>query len=767
MVMRIQKDEISKVVITWMMVALLAVGYAIGWSAVHSMLVKRMGVEYLPYTYIGISLLGMLGSSVYLMFADVVRRDRLLMLFALVTGLLLLVARTLVSANHDGETGFSVQLLLFFTVVFFAQGVGNSSLGTQVWTIINDLFSPSQGRRVYPIVGTAGTIGGIAGGASIHYLANSIGTANLVLIWAGSILALIPLTLWLRLRFGGELRGRKAGASSNRSSKSMLKEGGKFFLGSRMAMTLGFVAVMFWVVGSVADFQFSRIMNATFPSEAKLAGFYGIYGMIINAIGLVVQLFFSSYLIRRIGVSRGLCLLPATVLAGFALIGSSFVFLSGLFLRCSWDLVGMTVQGNSYQLALNAIPVALRARIRGFIDGVINPLGGVLGGLLIIVLHHTFDATAGEGWQDSVTLSGIFLATLWIIVVVRSQKHYMELISDNLRSPERRNVMDAIECLVEPGNARAASLLDEVSGMPDPEKRAAAARVRSNISGETSFSMLLRTLSDPVASVRAEALHSISHLMQKRPLSKETFDVLHQLVESDPEPAIRADALKLVLLKQPQDGWQTMARQWLGNESPLVRKRVVEAIGILSEGKKLLLEPMLKDNSAIVKASAVQVLWDEPLMRPKVRSTLAELLRGDDTEALRAALAVCHLVGDCPEPSVLGRMLDSPDSVSRVLAGAGVIRFGTDQALKEKAIDIMCKVLAEESSTELLQNEIMPMLPDFGEEAIDGILLAAARLPEEERERISKVLGGVYEVLNSRMSLTEIMMPPGSFRKNA
>ena len=62
----IRRDEVAKVWITWTMVALISIGYAIGWSAVHSMLVKRMGVEYLPYTYIGISVLGMIGPAIVL-----------------------------------------------------------------------------------------------------------------------------------------------------------------------------------------------------------------------------------------------------------------------------------------------------------------------------------------------------------------------------------------------------------------------------------------------------------------------------------------------------------------------------------------------------------------------------------------------------------------------------------------------------------------------------------------------------------------------------
>ena len=57
---------------------------------------------------------------------------------------------------------------------------------------------------------------------------------------------------------------------------------------------------MFWVVGSVADFQYTRIMNDSFPSEDKLAGYYGIYTIVINVSGLLVQetpVFWSGFFI--------------------------------------------------------------------------------------------------------------------------------------------------------------------------------------------------------------------------------------------------------------------------------------------------------------------------------------------------------------------------------------------------------------------------------------------------------------------------------------
>ncbi|MEI8310476.1 MAG: MFS transporter [Verrucomicrobiota bacterium] len=751
----IQRGEAAKIAVTWAMCALLAVGYAIGWSAVHSMLVKRMGVEYLPYTYIGISLLGVFGSSVYLLFADAVRRDRLLVIFAGATGLTLVLARLLVTSRPEGEKGFTLPLLLFFLAVFFAQGVGNSTLGTQVWTIINDIFRPSQGRRIYPILGTAGTIGGIAGGASIHFLASSLGTANLVLIWAASIWALIPLTLWLRKRFGGELRGRRSATPQPRGGH--LREGWKFIKSSKLAAILGFVAVMFWVVGSVADYQYTRIMNASFPTESKLAGFYGVYGMVINTSGLFVQIFFSGYLIRRIGIARGLCALPLTVLGGFVLIAARFAFWPGVALRYTWDMIGMTVQGNSYQLAMNAIPAALRARIRGFIDGVVNPLGGILGGILILSLHHLFDSTGDRGWADPVTLAGLVLAVGWLIVVSRSGKIYLNTVSENLRSPEKRTAMDAIDCLEEHGNPRAEELLDEVACLPDPEKRAAAARVRGAIHSHSTLRALAGSCADPSPQVRREAIRALSRVPRHLPLPDEAADAATLLIESDPDPSVRTEALNFLILREPPASAGGLAARWLKHGSTDVRVRIVEALATLGNDKHALLEQCLSDPAPAVRAAAVCALWNDERWRGQAESALAALASEPDPSAHAPTLAACHRTGSCPDQALPMRLLGSPDPVARVLAGAAVLRFHTDDpAARGRALEAIFQTLAEEAHAGILRTEVLPLVPDLGEDAADSILLAAAKLPADEKSRVSKVLGEWYQVLDARIGTPEL-----------
>ena len=751
----IRRDEVAKVWITWTMVALISIGYAIGWSAVHSMLVKRMGVEYLPYTYIGISLLGMVGSSVYLSLADALRRDRLLILFCVATGATLIVARLLVTARPEGDAGATLPLLIFFGAVFFAQGVGNAVLGTQIWTIINDLFRPSQGRRIYPILGTAGTIGGIAGGASIHTLAELLGTANLVVVWALCIFALIPLTWTLRARFGAELRGLRPGAARTESSGQRLRQGWQFFRSSQMAMTLGFIAVMFWVVGSVADFQYTRIMNDTFPSEDKLAGYYGIYTIVINVSGLLVQTFLSSYLIRHTGVARGLLLLPATVLAGFVAISVWFTFWPGLLMRYAWDMVGMTVQGNSYQLALNAIPADLRARVRGFVEGFLNPLGGVLGGVVILVLHHAFDATgAARGWSDPVTLAGALLAMFWIIVVWRARRHYMDLVEKNLDSSDKRTAMDAIDCLEEPGNARALALLSKVVDSPETEKRMAAIRVWGNIGGaEAPFAA---ACADPEVRVRLEALRAMRHAATRGPLATPAIVAAEHLLETDPDSRVRAAAWQT--LWRPDQQVDQLANRWLDTPEPRVRAYVVEAIGKSGLDVRSLLTPRLDDPALVVRAAAVQALWPYQDLREQARRVLAEILMATDqlTDAHVDILIACHRVGECPAPDALTNLTRSPDPIARVLAAAFMLRDAPDQSRHNAALDVIFEVLADAALAERLRLELLPHVPDLHEESADAILNAVSQLPDGTRQRVSAVLADWYRVLQTRLQTEQL-----------
>ncbi|MDR3376392.1 MAG: MFS transporter [Ancalomicrobiaceae bacterium] len=750
----VRKDEYGKVALTWLMSALLAMGYAIGWAAVHSMLVKRLGVEFLPYAYIGISLLGMFGSSVYLMFADSVRRDRLLIAFAAVTATALALSRFLVQERHVGEAELSTPLVLFFAIVLLTQGVGNSTLGTQVWTIIGDVFRPSQGRRLYPIIGTSGTIGGILGGLSINALLQTMGTANLVLVWAASIALLIPTTLILQRRFGGELKGgRRAEAGTKESRMENLRVGARFFFSSSLMQVISGIAVMFWVVGSLQDFQYTRIMSATFPSEEALATYYGYYAIAFNISALVIQFGLARHVLSRIGIGGGLTVLPMAIMGMFAVLLVDFTFLPGLVMRYVWDIIGMTVQGNTFHLAFNGVPSTIRGRVRGFLEGMVNPLGGILGGLVILGLRQGFGSHVG-GAFDVITLAGLAAAFLWVLISLNVKRSYMAAVVDNLGSSDRRTFLDAIECLEEHGNPQATARLMALLSSDDRAARATAMATLGRLSHLPALRPISRLLLHPDELVRLDAVRAIRSFRNtgKHPfLNHYLAERLHEVFSTDAAPAVRAEAARFLIEHRTPEEMPRFVADLLRNPDPLIRGRVVETLMALDLGyADFALERVYDDPDPGVRAALIAGLWTIPERHDDACGILVRLLAGADPAERLAGLRciVSTGISDVPVPSDL---LDTTDHETRVLAALALLAAEPEGVHVDRAVAIVLGELADTERGPATRAALLPLLPRLGEAGLDALLIGAMALPSPAKEAVAAVLGDFHDLLEKSL----------------
>lgn len=752
----IRRDEYGKVALTWMMSALLAMGYAIGWAAVHSMLVKRLGVEFLPYTYIGISVLGMLGSSVYLMFADSVRRDRLLIAFSALTAVALGLSRLLVEGRHVGEAGLTMPLVLFFGIVLLAQGIGNSTLGTQVWTIIGDVFRPSQGRRIYPIIGTSGTIGGILGGLSINVLLQRMGTANLVVIWAVSVALLIPLTMAFQRYYGGELRGGPGGGKAKESRVENLRVGARFFFTSPLMQVISGIAVLFWVVGSVQDFQYTRIMNATFPSEEKLATYYGYYAVAFNISAMLIQFGVAHHVLNRVGVGGGLVALPVTILGAFAVLLVDFTFLPGLVMRYLWDIIGMTVQGNTFNLAFNGVPSAIRGRVRGFLEGMVNPLGGVFGGLLILGLRQGFGTEQG-GAFDIITLAGIALAAIWVVVSLNVKRTYLGAVVANLDSPDRRTFLDAIECLEEHGSPQATAKLMGFLSSGDREVRSTAMATLGRLSHLPALRPISRLLCSPDADVRLDAVRAIRSFRDtgKHPFLKHYLGRrMHEVFGGDSSRAVRAEAARFLIEHRPAEEIPVFVDQLLLDPDPAIRAKVVETLMEMNLGyADFALERVFDDPDPGVRAALVSGLWTIPERRGDAREILSRLL-ADDESPVRLAGLRCIVLAGITEVPVPPDLLSASDPDTRVMAGLALLAADPSGPHADAAVAAVLDDLSDPERAEAARATVLPLMPRLDESGLDALLIGAMTLPDARRKTAAAALRDLHEVLARALGAT-------------
>src|SRR5256885_17081395 len=64
----------------------------------------------------------------------------------------------------------------------------------QRWSFANDLYTPEQGKRLFPIVGVGASIGGVAGSAIAAMLIKPLGVYQLMLASAGILMLCLLLS---------------------------------------------------------------------------------------------------------------------------------------------------------------------------------------------------------------------------------------------------------------------------------------------------------------------------------------------------------------------------------------------------------------------------------------------------------------------------------------------------------------------------------------------------------------------------------------------
>ncbi len=454
--LQIQPEERGKVFLCWLMLAIRPLGKVIGWSAVQVILIKRLGLESLPYSFVLFAIVSILGSMVYLFFADAIKRDVLLKVYCSVTGLALI--GSVLFAHFYGISKDSMDLGFIFFAVFVltASSLGDQTIGMQIWTIINDTFRPSQGVRLYPIIATAPLLGDILGGLALGFLIKRLPAENLLLFWGFAVLALVPMVglfhrLYLRKEVPPKIKKTLPAFWQN------LKDGYRFSFRFPLVYAIASICILFWTVASLKEFQYGKIINAHLLTEAQLGKYYSDYNVYLNTTVLFFQLALTGRFVKFLGVGYGFYALPITILLGLGSLWISPSFFNAICMRFSWDIIGLTIQGSSYQLAFHAVLASYRGRVRGLVEGLMNPVGGILGGCLLIFAP-----------KPSLPYLAVLFSILWLFAAVVARKSYYKAIFKNLKSKDRNTYLDALEILNQTEKQMLKEIKKELGEKSDP-----------------------------------------------------------------------------------------------------------------------------------------------------------------------------------------------------------------------------------------------------------------------------------------------------------
>jgi ATP:ADP antiporter, AAA family len=242
----------------------------------------------------------------------------------LVTGVTLFFASNLAIFVVLGSMGVREGVAYFLWV-----GVFNVMVIAQLWAFANDLYTPRQGERLFPIIGLGSSLGAWLGAVAATRMIRGIGPYGLMTAGAVLLVCCAALTWWIERR---HVR-RSDKRIQQEAEKPLNKEGGfQLIFQDRYLMLIAALVVLLNIVNSSGEFLLGKLVVSeaarafpdavTMVSERQkfIGGFYGEFFGWVNITGLVLQTFFVSRIFKAIGPGGALFIVPAIALTGYSVI---------------------------------------------------------------------------------------------------------------------------------------------------------------------------------------------------------------------------------------------------------------------------------------------------------------------------------------------------------------------------------------------------------------------------------------------------------------
>lgn len=305
------------------------------------------------------------------------------------------------------------------------------------WSVLTDLFSSSQGKRLFGLIAAGGTAGAIAGSLLTSQLASHLSTGTLMLI----PVVILEAGLWCAWRLerqAGTIRtvtahtsvGADLDANGDASDTRDAATGGGVWAGITHVVKspyLASICLFLFLVqasGTQLYFEQAEIVKAAVPVQEARTSLFAYVDLGTQILTLLLQAFVSGTILRRLGVGAALVILPMVYAFSFA----------SLAIEQSLPVLVIAViaaRGAGYGIIVPAREVLFtvvdredKYKSKSFIDTVVLRGGDAISGQIFGFLRGLgYSLTAMNLWALPVT-------AIWAMVAWRLGRRQRQLASE-------------------------------------------------------------------------------------------------------------------------------------------------------------------------------------------------------------------------------------------------------------------------------------------------------------------------------------------------
>ncbi|MBD3330297.1 hypothetical protein GF354_02075 [Candidatus Peregrinibacteria bacterium] len=458
-IFNVHPGEWPKILASWSIKFLYRAAFVTGWTVIVALFVSKYGISKLPFLFILNGFFTILGTILYSSILDRIQTKKLMIYTVILACIPLLLSVYIYDFNKNA----------FFLLLIVAEAVFLTQLKLLIDSFTEKMFTPLQSERTFPLIESSLTMGGILAGLLVVLFSSSLEVYKFTYIWIGLILLQIPALLFYENYFSkiSVLVKREV----KRSAINLIDKLKIEFARDRHRDFLKglFLIVLFqWILFNLLEFQYTKavynnvsdvVLDAGSGFEHSFVHDLGALFIIFSSTALVVQFFVGGRLINSLGVIGSMLVHPLVTLLSIFGLTVNFGFSSAVLAKNNYTITSV-LQNNAYHSAYYAVKENLREHTRELLEGIVRPVGAILGTAILFSLQAIF---FGESLVFALNLSMICVICALGAITYLQQRNYSKAAINDLFNEKCKKIrFNAIDILAQKGHRTSAKVLMKV-----------------------------------------------------------------------------------------------------------------------------------------------------------------------------------------------------------------------------------------------------------------------------------------------------------------
>jgi len=272
------------------------------------------------------------------------------------------------------------------------------------WSLMADLFERERGHRLFGQIAAGASLGGLTGPVISGLLVLPLGEAGLLYLSTafllGSLLVVRHLLGWR------DRMGPRTDAAPPERIGGSIWAGLTLIARSPYLLAIAAFVLLLTTANTFLYFEQARIVEQAYPDRVARTQVFATIDTVVQSLTILIQIFFTGRLAKRLGVSVLLVAVPVTMMFGFGLLALLATFPILVFVMIVRRVGEYALVRPGREMLFAPVDVETKYKAKNAIDTFVYRGGDAVAGWI----HTGISAVASTG---AVGLAGMMVAGIW------------------------------------------------------------------------------------------------------------------------------------------------------------------------------------------------------------------------------------------------------------------------------------------------------------------------------------------------------------------